>query len=50
MKVQALPFERIKGVETGGCPHTAIHREDASINMLAVENMPNLQKNFLILI
>ena len=38
MKVQALPLERIKGVETGGCPHTAI-REDASINMLAVENM-----------
>ena len=38
MKVQALPLERIKGVETGGCPHTAI-REDASINMLAVDNM-----------
>ena len=38
MKAQALPLERIKGVETGGCPHTAI-REDASINMLAVENM-----------
>ena len=38
MKVQAVPLERIKGVETGGCPHTAI-REDASINMLAVENM-----------
>ncbi len=40
MKVQALPLERIKGVETGGCPHTAI-REDASINMLAVEEMKN---------
>ena len=38
MKVQALPIERIKGVETGGCPHTAI-REDASINLLAVEEM-----------
>ena len=38
MKVQALPLDRIKGVETGGCPHTAI-REDASINMLAVEEM-----------
>ena len=38
MKAQALPLDRIKGVETGGCPHTAI-REDASINMLAVENM-----------
>ena len=40
MKVQALPLDRIKGVETGGCPHTAI-REDASINMLAVEEMKN---------
>ena len=38
MKAQALPFERIKGVETGGCPHTAI-REDASINLLAVDEM-----------
>ena len=37
MKVQALPLERIKGVETGGCPHTAI-REDASINLLAVDD------------
>src|SRR3546814_11330507 len=32
----ALPPERIMGVETGGCPHTAI-REDASINLAAVE-------------
>jgi len=31
----ALPAERIRGVETGGCPHTAI-REDASINLAAV--------------
>ena len=38
MKVQALPLNRIQGVETGGCPHTAI-REDASINLLAVEEM-----------
>ena len=38
MRKQALPIERIKGVETGGCPHTAI-REDASINLLAVEEM-----------
>ena len=38
MKAQALPLERIKGVETGGCPHTAI-REDASINMLAVDEL-----------
>src|SRR6184192_720114 len=35
---QALPPERIMGVETGGCPHTAI-REDASINLEAVARM-----------
>lgn len=34
----ALPPERIVGVETGGCPHTAI-REDASINLLAVDEL-----------
>jgi urease accessory protein len=34
----ALPPERIAGVETGGCPHTAI-REDASINLAAVQDM-----------
>jgi urease accessory protein len=34
----ALPIERILGVETGGCPHTAI-REDASINIEAVERL-----------
>jgi urease accessory protein len=34
----ALPPERILGVETGGCPHTAI-REDASINLAAVAEM-----------
>jgi urease accessory protein len=34
----ALPAERILGVETGGCPHTAI-REDASINLAAVEQL-----------
>ncbi len=33
-----LPSERIKGVETGGCPHTAI-REDASMNLAAVEDL-----------
>ncbi len=33
-----LPEERIMGVETGGCPHTAI-REDASINLAAIETM-----------
>jgi urease accessory protein len=34
----ALPAERIMGVETGGCPHTAI-REDASINLAAIDQM-----------
>lgn len=34
-RLQALPEERIVGVETGGCPHTAI-REDASINLQAI--------------
>ena len=34
----ALPADRIMGVETGGCPHTAI-REDASINLAAVSEM-----------
>ena len=37
-RVGALPPERILGVETGGCPHTAI-REDASINLAAVDEM-----------
>ena len=37
-RVGALPTERIMGVETGGCPHTAI-REDASINLAAVSEM-----------
>jgi urease accessory protein len=37
-RVQALPQERIIGVETGGCPHTAI-REDASINLAAIAEM-----------
>jgi len=37
-RVQALPEERIMGVETGGCPHTAI-REDASINLAAIAEM-----------
>ncbi|GAB4258780.1 MAG: urease accessory protein UreG [Pararhodobacter sp.] len=35
---QVLPADRIKGVETGGCPHTAI-REDASINLAAVAEL-----------
>jgi urease accessory protein len=35
---QALAAERIMGVETGGCPHTAI-REDASMNLAEIEDM-----------
>ncbi|PZX16283.1 urease accessory protein [Palleronia aestuarii] len=38
MRMQILPGDRILGVETGGCPHTAI-REDASINLAAVAEM-----------
>ncbi|MCW8843079.1 MAG: urease accessory protein UreG [Rhodobacteraceae bacterium] len=38
MRQQVLPLDRIIGVETGGCPHTAI-REDASINLAAVAEM-----------
>ncbi|MEM8775575.1 MAG: urease accessory protein UreG [Pseudomonadota bacterium] len=37
-RMQILPSDRIIGVETGGCPHTAI-REDASINLAAVAEM-----------
>jgi urease accessory protein len=37
-RAQALPAERIMGVETGGCPHTAI-REDASMNLTAIADM-----------
>lgn len=38
MRAQVLPQERIRGVETGGCPHTAI-REDASINLAAIADL-----------
>jgi len=38
IRSQALPEERIVGVETGGCPHTAI-REDASMNLAAVDDL-----------
>ena len=38
MRMQILPADRVLGVETGGCPHTAI-REDASINLAAVAEM-----------
>jgi urease accessory protein len=37
-RAQALPAARIRGVETGGCPHTAI-REDASINLAAIADL-----------
>jgi urease accessory protein len=50
VKNSLLPAERIMGVETGGCPHTAI-REDASMNLEAVEEMaarfPDLQIIFI---
>ena len=46
VRAGVLPEDRIKGVETGGCPHTAI-REDASMNLVAVSDMksqfPNLE-------
>lgn len=46
MRAQVLPSERVMGVETGGCPHTAI-REDCSINLAAIAEMraklPNLE-------
>lgn len=49
IRSEALPETRIRGVETGGCPHTAI-REDASLNFEAIENLvsefPNLDLVF----
>ena len=39
-RVQALPEDRIIGVETGGCPHTAI-REDATVNLQAIDELLN---------
>ena len=38
IRSHALPAERIRGVETGGCPHTAI-REDASMNLAAIDGL-----------
>ncbi|KIT16124.1 urease accessory protein UreG [Jannaschia aquimarina] len=38
LRAQALPEARIRGVETGGCPHTAI-REDASVNLAAIAEL-----------
>ncbi len=50
VRMQALPSERIVGVETGGCPHTAI-REDATINLQAIaglnERFPDLDVVFI---
>jgi len=43
-EAEALEADRIVGVETGGCPHTAI-REDASMNLAAVEDLTNHFKN-----
>ena len=49
VRLQALPSDRIVGVETGGCPHTAI-REDASLNLAAIarlgERHPDLDAVF----
>ncbi len=42
VRMQALSSDRIEGVETGGCPHTAI-REDASINLRAIERLRERQ-------
>lgn len=44
VRAEALGADRIKGVETGGCPHTAI-REDASINLVAIEGLEQLFGN-----
>ncbi len=44
LRMQALPGDRVMGVETGGCPHTAI-REDASINLRAIEEMNKRHKD-----
>ena len=44
IRSQALPAERIRGVETGGCPHTAI-REDASMNLAAIDDLMREFKN-----
>jgi len=40
VRAQALPSNRIRGVETGGCPHTAI-REDASVNLATIDDLKN---------
>ncbi|HMB14314.1 MAG TPA: urease accessory protein UreG [Roseovarius sp.] len=49
MRMQILPEDRVIGVETGGCPHTAI-REDASINLAAVSEMKDRHPDIEILL
>lgn len=44
VRSQALERDRIRGVETGGCPHTAI-REDASMNLAAIEDLEQQFRN-----
>jgi urease accessory protein len=44
IRSEALPAERIRGVETGGCPHTAI-REDASMNLAAIDGLMHQFRN-----
>lgn len=48
VKNGALPEERIRAVETGGCPHAAI-REDISINLGPLEELSNLYKTDILL-
>lgn len=48
VKNGALPEERIRAVETGGCPHAAI-REDISINLGPLEELSNLYKTDMLL-
>lgn len=48
VKNGALPEERIRAIETGGCPHAAIH-EDISINLGPLEELSNLFKTDLLL-
>lgn len=48
IKHGALPEERIRAVETGGCPHAAI-REDISINLGPLEELSNLYKTDILL-
>ena len=44
IRSKVLPAERISGVETGGCPHTAI-REDASMNLAAIDDLISRFRN-----